>query len=339
MNILITGGAGFIGSNFVRYWLHKYPNDRVIAYDKLTYAGNIENLKEFENNEKFLFVKGDICNRENLIKAIKENKIDVIINFAAESHVDRSISNPESFIQTNVFGVYTILEVLREFPNIRFHHVSTDEVYGTLPYDKTDVKFTEASKYDPKSPYSATKAAGDQLIRAYVNTFKTKATISNCSNNYGPYCFPEKLIPLTITRAINNEEIPVYGLGDQIRDWIFVEDHCLGIDLILKKGKIGETYLLGSNNERQNIEIIKLILKILNKPENLIVHVGDRLGHDKRYAIDYSKAEYELGYKPVGNFENDLQKTVEWYINNESWWKPLKNKADKIAQEYLLKRL
>lgn len=337
MNLLVTGAAGFIGSNFVRYWNSKYPNDSIVVYDKLTYAGNIHNLDSVI--DKIKFIQGDICNRNDLEKAITENSIDTIVHFAAESHVDRSIDAPDDFIQTNIMGTFQILEVVRKFPEIRLHHVSTDEVYGDLPVDKPEIKFTEDSKYEPSSPYSASKAASDHLVRAYVRTYRIKATISNCSNNFGPYCYPEKLIPLAVTRALSDQEIPVYGSGEQVRDWIHTEDHAFGIDLILEKGKVGETYLLGGDGERQNIYVIQKILKILNKPESLLVHVGDRKGHDNRYAIDYSKAKNELGFEPKKGFELRLEETVQWYIENTDWWEPLKKDADRLAEKYLEKRI
>ena len=339
MNILITGGAGFIGSNFTRYWAKKYPSDNIVVYDKLTYAGNKENLKELFESPLFTFVEGDILDASLLEKTIKENSVETIVHFAAETHVDRSITDPETFVMTNVIGTLRILEVIRKYPTIRFHHISTDEVFGELPLDDPNAKFSENTPYDPRSPYSASKASSDHLVRAYINTFKINATISNCSNNYGPYCFPEKLIPLAITRAIKNEEIPVYGDGLQVRDWIHVDDHCLGIELILKKGKIGETYILGGHGEKPNIYLLKEILKILNKPESLLVHVGDRKGHDKRYAMDYTKANSELGFEPQKSLESRLEETVRWYQDNEDWWTPLKVEADKIAIAYLEKRI
>lgn len=335
MNILITGGAGFIGSNFTRYWTNTYPKDNVVVFDKLTYAGNFENLKNID----IKFIKGDILDSKLLESALLENKIDTIVHFAAESHVDRSIDAPEDFIQTNVVGTFRILELLKKYPEIRLHHVSTDEVFGDLPLHKPELKFTEQSIYNPRSPYSASKASSDHLVRSYISTYEIKATISNCSNNYGPYCFPEKLIPLAITRAINNQEVPVYGDGKQIRDWIHTEDHVRGIDLILKKGKLCETYLLGGNGERENLWIVNKILEILNKPKELIVHVGDRKGHDHRYSIDFSKSEKELGFKPLKSIEERLQETVEWYLQNEEWWKSLKKEADKIAEKYLKQRI
>jgi len=333
MNLLVTGGAGFIGSNFINYWLNHNKEDSIVNFDKLTYAGNLNNLKESENNPNYLFIKGDICNFEELVSAVKDNKIDTIVHFAAESHVDRSITGPADFIRTNINGTFNVLEVLRNNPNIRLHHISTDEVFGSLAI--SDNKFTEYTKYSPRSPYSASKASSDHLVRAYVDTYKIKATISNCSNNYGRYCYPEKLIPLAITRAIMDEQIPVYANGEQIRDWIHVEDHCKGIELILKKGNLGETYLLGGNGERQNIWIIKEILKILNKPESLIKFVGDRKGHDFRYAINYSKAEKELGFMPLKTIEERLVETVTWYKNNPEWWENLKKNADDMADMYL----
>jgi dTDP-glucose 4,6-dehydratase len=346
MNLLVTGGAGFIGSNFVHYWQQKYPEDNIIVYDKLTYAGNLENLKDILQEKdnrsekgKVIFVQGDICDKKALEYTVRENSINTIVHFAAESHVDRSIEAPDDFIQTNIIGTFNILEILKKYPTIRLHHVSTDEVYGDLPIDKPEIKFTENSRYAPNSPYSASKASSDHLVRAYIRTYKIKATISNCSNNYGPYCFPEKLIPLVITRALYNQEIPVYGTGEQVRDWIHTEDHVYGIDLILQKGKIGETYLLGGNGERQNIWIVKKILSLLNKSEDLIVHVGDRQGHDKRYAIDFSKARKELGFNPLKNIDERLEETVNWYVKNEKWWKESKKKADKIAEKYLSKKL
>lgn len=339
MNILITGGAGFIGSNFVKYWLSNHKSDRVYVYDKLTYAGNTMNLIGLEKLPNYKFIKGDICDADALEKSVVEFSIDTIVNFAAETHVDRSITGPAAFINSNIFGVFNILEIVKKFPNIRFHHISTDEVYGSLPLDDKSKKFSELTPYQPSSPYSASKASGDLLAKAYFHTYGLKITISNCSNNFGPYCYPEKLIPLAITRALNNEEIPVYGAGDQVRDWIYVTDHCKGIELILEKGEIGETYILGGDGEASNIDVIKTILKKLNKPESLIVHVGDRLGHDQRYAMDYSKAKSELGFMPEGNFETHLNDTIDWYINSQDWWLPLKPNADKIAEAYLNKRI
>jgi len=337
MNILITGGAGFIGSYFIKYWLNKYPNDHITNLDKLTYAGNLDNLKEIENNPNYKFIKGDICDKDLVMDITKD--IDLIVHFAAESHVDRSIDGPEEFVKTNVEGTLNLLEAALANGGIRFHHISTDEVFGELPLDDPKAKFHEEMPYAPRSVYSASKAASDHLVRAYYHTHKLPITISNCSNNYGPNQFPEKLIPLAITRAIMNEEIPVYGEGTQVRDWIHVEDHCRGIELSIKKGELGQTYLFGGNGEKQKIWIIKTILEYLNKPQSLIVHVGDRKGHDVRYAIDFSKATEELGYNPSKSVDDWLRDTVQWYVDNEEWWKVLKPEADKQAERYLAKRL
>lgn len=333
MRLLVTGGAGFIGSNFIRYWTKSNPKDHIVNFDKLTYSGNLNNLQEIENNKNYTFIKGDICDYETLVKTIDKYNIEAIVHFAAESHVDRSILGPSEFIQTNINGTFNVLEAIRKSSHIRLHHISTDEVFGSLNIN--DPKFNESTRYSPRSPYSASKAASDHLVRAYIDTYGIKATISNCSNNYGPYCYPEKLIPLTITRALMNQKIPVYGKGEQIRDWIHVEDHCKGIELILKKGNLGETYLLGGNGERSNVWIVKEILKILDKPESLIQFVGDRKGHDFRYAIDYSKANKELGFNPKKPIEERLIETVDWYKENKDWWIPLKESADIIAENYL----
>jgi len=335
--ILITGGAGFIGSHVVRLFVNKYPDYTIVNLDKLTYAGNLENLKDIENNPNYRFVKGDICDKELVMELTRG--IDLIVHFAAESHVDNSIEGPEEFIKTNVEGTLILLEAAVKNGNIRFHHVSTDEVFGELPLDDPNAKFNENTPYAPRSVYSASKASSDHLVRAYYHTHKLPITISNCSNNYGPNQHPEKLIPLAITRAIMDEEIPVYGEGTQVRDWIHVEDHCRGIELCITKGKIGETYLFGGNGERQNIWIIKKILEYLNKPESLIVHVGDRKGHDLRYAIDFSKSQKDLGYNPTKSVDDWLKDTVQWYVDNPNWWKPLKPKADIQAERYLEKRI
>lgn len=342
MKLLVTGGAGFIGSNFVHYCfkigLHE-PLEKLVVYDKLTYAGVRANLAEFEAREDFKFIEADLTDLATLQQVIAKEQIDTIVHFAAETHVDRSIEGPRAFVNTNIVGTFNLLEILREQSQIRFHHVSTDEVFGELPLDKPEIKFNEATSYNPKSPYSASKAASDLLVRAYINTYKIKATISNCSNNYGPYCFPEKLIPLAITRALADQEIPVYGDGKQVRDWIHVEDHCHGISLCLAKGKLGETYMFGGDGERENIWLIKEILRLLGKPESLIVHVGDRKGHDVRYAVDFAKAERELGYQPAKPIGERLAETVDWYKQNQSWWAPLKPQADQIAEKYLANRV
>jgi len=337
MKILVTGGAGFIGSNFIKYWFNKHPKDKIINLDKLTYAGNLQNLLDIKDNPNYKFVKGDICDKELVMDLTKD--VDLIVHFAAESHVDRSIEGPEEFVQTNVQGTLNLLEAAVQHGGIRFHHISTDEVFGELPLDDPKAKFHEDMPYDPRSVYSASKAASDHLVRAYHATHKLPITISNCSNNYGPYQYPEKLIPLAITRAIMEQEIPVYGDGKQVRDWIHVEDHCKGIELCITKGKIGETYLFGGNGEKQNIWIVKEILKLLDRSEDLIIHVGDRKGHDLRYAIDFSKAKDRLGYQPSKTVDQWLADTVQWYVDNEDWWKPLKKKADVLAEKYLEKRI
>lgn len=322
MRLLITGGAGFIGSNFILYWLKKYPQDKIVNLDKLTYAGNLENLRSVEKNPNYEFVKGDICDLKLANSLIKD--VDLIVHFAAESHVDRSISDPAPFIKTNIEGTYILLEAALKNNLKRFHHVSTDEVFGSLPLE-TSEKFNEMTPYNPRSPYSASKAASDHLIRAYAETYKLPTTISNCSNNFGPYQFPEKLISLAVTNLIEGKKVPVYGDGLNVRDWLYVEDHCEAIDLILKNGKIGETYFIGGlTQDINNLEVIKKILKIMDKNENSIEFVKDRLGHDRRYAIDWSKINRELGWKPKHDFAKALVETVEWYKNNQEWWKKIK---------------
>lgn len=315
MRILVTGGAGFIGSNFIHYWLKNYPEDRVVNFDKLTYSGDLNNLKKIEDNEKYSFIKGDICDRNLVFETVKE--VDIVVHFAAETHVDRSIVDASDFIRTNVLGTQILLDAVKEYKK-RFHHISTDEVFGSLGPE--EAPFNETTPYDPKSPYSASKAAADHLVRAYHNTYGIEATISNCSNNYGPYMFPEKIIPLFISKLLKGEKVPVYGDGLQIRDWIFVDDHNRGVDMILKKGRIGETYCLGGGNEITNLELTKKLVNLLEKDESSIEFVKDRLGHDRRYAIDYAKAKEELGWEPEVNFEEGLKKTVDWYKENEWWW-------------------
>lgn len=322
-NILVTGGCGFIGSNFVRYLLKNKSCDIVVNFDKLTYAGNPENLADLQDDPRYVFVKGDICDKKSFLKAVKSNDIDSIVHLAAESHVDRSIADASVFVRTNVFGTQVILDVSKEH-DLRFHHVSTDEVYGSL--GKEDGKFTEMSPYNPQSPYSATKAASDHLVRAYINTYGLRATISNCPNNYGPYQYPEKLIPLSITNLLLGRKIGLYGTGKNIRDWIYVEDHCEAICRVLSKGAIGETYLVGANCELSNIEVTRKILAILCKGEDSIDYIEDRKGHDFRYAIDPSKIQKELGWKATVGFDEGLRRTVEWYRNNEAWWKRLRKK-------------
>jgi len=319
MKLLVTGGAGFIGSNFIHYWLKNYPQDKITNLDLLTYAGNLENLQDVTLNNNYKFVQGDIGDAD-LVKDLLIG-VDLIVHFAAESHVDRSILNSADFIKTNVEGTRILLEAARK-NNIRFHHISTDEVFGSLSFNAPG--FNEQTPYDPRSPYSASKAASDHLVRAYYHTYGLPITISNCSNNYGPYQYPEKLIPLFVTNLMAGKKIPVYGEGNNIRDWIHVDDHNRGVDMIIKKGKIGETYCLGGNSEKTNLEITKLILSLMGKGEEMIEHVADRLGHDLRYAIDFSKAKTELAWEPLTSFEEGLRKTVEWYKNNKSWWEKLK---------------
>jgi len=320
MKLLITGGAGFIGSNFIHYWLKNNSSDEVVNLDKLTYAGNLDNLKDIENNSNYSFVKGDICDRE-LVKTLMKD-VDVVVHLAAESHVDRSIQDSEDFIRTNVEGTRVLLDEARKAGVSRFHHVSTDEVFGALSFQ--DAPFNENTPYDPRSPYSASKAASDHLVRAYFHTHNLPITISNCSNNYGPYQYPEKLIPLFLTNLMEGKKIPIYGKGDNIRDWIHVDDHSRGLEAIIKKGKAGETYLLGGNSEFSNLEITKKILEIMNTDDSMIEYVKDRAGHDLRYAINYSKAKSELNWEPRIGFEEGLKDTVDWYKKNNGWWKKLK---------------
>lgn len=323
MKILVTGGAGFIGSNFVYYELDNYPNDEVICLDKLTYAGNLETLEVALKNPKFKFVKGDIADRAFVDELFASEKPDVVVNFAAESHVDRSIENPEIFLQTNVIGTSVLMDACRKYGNIRYHQVSTDEVYGDLPLDRPDLFFTETTPLHTSSPYSASKASADLLVQAYYRTYKLPVTISRCSNNYGPYHFPEKLIPLMIANALNDKKLPVYGKGENVRDWLYVEDHCSAIDLIIRKGKIGEVYNIGGHNERTNLEVVKTIIKELGKSEDLIEFVTDRPGHDRRYAIDPTKIHNELGWLPATKFDDGIKKTIDWYLTHKSWWEKI----------------
>lgn len=348
-NLLVTGGAGFIGANFVHYWLSQYPDDKVVALDALTYAGNRANMAPVADNPRFSFIHGDICDTALVERLLIEHRIDTLVHFAAESHVDRSITGPDAFIETNIIGTYSLLKAAKKVwldsgsvkENHRFHHVSTDEVYGTL--SPQEPAFTEETAYAPNSPYSASKAASDHLVRAYHHTYGLNVTTSNCSNNYGPYHFPEKLIPLVITNILHDKPLPIYGDGQQIRDWLYVEDHARGIELVLNQGKVGENYNIGGHNEWANIDIVKLICELLEKEfasneelslrfpkalsairleaESLITYVKDRPGHDRRYAIDASKTTAELGYKPVESFETGIRKTVRWYLENESWWR------------------
>jgi dTDP-glucose 4,6-dehydratase len=326
--ILVTGGAGFIGSNFVMYMLKKHRDYSIINLDKLTYAGNKDNLNSVMDNPRHRFVQGDICDKELVDRLVKE--VDMIVHFAAESHVDRSILYADEFVRTNVIGTHVLLDAALRNGKKRFHHISTDEVFGELA---DEGKFSEKSAYDPKSPYSASKAASDHLVRAYYKTFGLPVTISNCSNNYGPYQFPEKLIPLFITNLIEGKKVPVYGKGLNIRDWIHVEDHNEAVDLILQKGKIGDTYCLGGEAEMKNIEITKMLLAEFDLGEEMIEHVPDRKGHDFRYAIDFSKAKRELGWMPKHSFSQGLKETVRWYRENEDWWRPLKENTIKNITE------
>lgn len=320
MKILVTGGAGFIGGNFIHYMVNKYPEDTIVNLDLLTYAGNLETLKPVENKPNYKFIRGDIADRKFVFDLFEKERFDAVVNFAAESHVDRSIENPEIFVITNVLGTTTLLDASKEFGVGRYHQVSTDEVYGDLPLDRPDLFFTETTPLHTSSPYSSSKASADLFVLAYHRTFGLPVTISRCSNNYGPYHFPEKLIPLMISRALADEELPVYGKGENVRDWLYVEDHCAAIDLILRNGRIGEVYNVGGHNERTNLEVVKTILKALGKPESLIRYVKDRPGHDMRYAIDPTKLETELGWKPKYNFDTGIQQTIEWYLNNKEWW-------------------
>lgn len=323
MKIIVTGGAGFIGSNFVYYELDNYPEDEIICLDKLTYAGNLETLEIALKNPKFKFVKGDIADRKFVYDLFEKEKPDIIVNFAAESHVDRSIENPEIFLQTNVIGTSVLMDACRKYGIKRYHQVSTDEVYGDLPLDRPDLFFIETTPLHTSSPYSASKASADLLVQAYHRTYNLPTTISRCSNNYGPYHFPEKLIPLMIANALNNKKLPVYGKGENVRDWLYVEDHCSAIDLIIRKGKVGEVYNIGGHNEKTNLEVVKTIIKELGKSEDLIEFVTDRPGHDRRYAIDPTKIHNELGWLPATKFNDGIKKTIDWYLTHKSWWEKI----------------
>ena len=323
MTIIVTGGAGFIGSNFVFHMLGKYPDYRIICLDKLTYAGNLSTLKSVMYNPNFRFVKADICDRKAVEKLFEEEKPDIVVNFAAESHVDRSIENPEIFLQTNIIGTEVLMDACRKYGITRYHQVSTDEVYGDLPLDRPDLFFTETTPIHTSSPYSSSKAGADLLVLAYHRTYGLPVTISRCSNNYGPYHFPEKLIPLMIANALADKPLPVYGEGINVRDWLYVEDHCRAIDLIIHKGRVGEVYNVGGHNEMRNIDIVKLICKELGKPESLITYVTDRKGHDMRYAIDPTKIHNELGWLPETKFADGIKKTIKWYLENRDWWEEI----------------
>lgn len=333
MKLLVTGGAGFIGSNFILYWMKNHPQDSIVNLDKLTYAGNLENLKEVEKNPQYTFIHGDICDPKTVDKAMEA--VDIVVHFAAESHVDRSISGPAVFVMTNVVGTQVLLDSALEHKVKRFHHISTDEVFGSLELNDSN-KFNERTQYNPRSPYSASKAGSDHLVRSYFTTYQLPITITNCSNNFGPYQFPEKLIPLAITNLLEDKKVPVYGDGLYVRDWIYVEDHCRAIDAVLQKGKVGGTYLVGGMTEDvSNIDVVRKILSILGKDENLIEFVKDRPGHDRRYAVDWSKIKDELGWEPLHNFEEWLEKTVNWYKTNKQLWSHVKSGE---YQEYYKKQ-
>lgn len=323
MKIFVTGGAGFIGSNFIFYLLKKHPEDKIVCLDKLTYAGNLSTLDPVMSEPGFRFVRLDICDRAAVEQLFAEEGPDVVVNFAAESHVDRSIDNPEPFLQTNIIGVSVLMDACRKYGNVRFHQISTDEVYGQLPLDRPDMIFTEDSPLKATSPYAVSKAGADLLALSYHHVYGLPVTISRCTNNYGPYQFPEKLIPLMIVNALNKKPLPVYGEGLNVRDWLYVEDHCSAIDLIIRKGCLGEVYNIGGNSERRNIDIVKLICRELKADESLITHVTDRQGHDLRYALDSGKLQNELGWSPETEFGEGIRKTISWYLENEEWWKKI----------------
>ena len=323
MTILVTGGAGFIGSNFIYFQLKNHPEDRIICLDALTYAGNLETLSEAQKNMNYRFVKGDIADRVCVERLFEEEKPNIVVNFAAESHVDRSIENPEVFLLTNIMGTQVLMDACRKYGVGRYHQVSTDEVYGDLPLNRPDLFFREDTPIHTSSPYSASKASADLLVLAYFRTFKLPVTITRCSNNYGPYHFPEKLIPLIITKAFADQPLPVYGRGENVRDWLYVEDHCTAIDLVIRKGRAGEVYNVGGHNERTNLEVVKAILHVLGKPESLIRFVIDRPGHDMRYAIDPGKIHAELGWLPSTSFDEGIRQTVDWYLNHKTWWEKI----------------
>lgn len=321
--VLVTGGAGFIGANFVKYMVDKYPTYEVFNLDALTYAGNLKTCQEVEEKPNYHFIHGDISDRAFIFNLFEKERFEMVINFAAESHVDRSIVDPEIFLKTNVIGTQVLMDAARTFGVSRFHQVSTDEVYGDLPLDRPDLLFTEQTPLQASSPYSASKASADLLVLSYYRTFGLPVTISRCSNNYGPYQFPEKLIPLMISKALKNEPLPVYGDGKNVRDWLHVEDHCRAIDLILHQGGVGDVYNIGGRNERTNVDVVKTILRLLQKPESLITYIEDRPGHDLRYAIDAAKIEMELGWVPMYQFETGMLQTIEWYLNHHEWWEAL----------------
>lgn len=323
MKILVTGAAGFIGSNFVFYMQKEHPDYDIVVLDSLTYAGNLETLEPVMEKDNFRFVKGDVADRDTVFSLFREEKFDIVVNFAAESHVDRSIEDPGVFLRTNIMGTQVLMDAAKEFGVSRYHQVGTDEVYGDLPLDRPDLFFTEDMPIIASSPYSASKASADLLVMAYYRTYNMPVTVSRCSNNYGPYQFPEKLIPLIIARALADKELPVYGTGENVRDWLYVEDHCRAIDLIIHKGKIGEVYNIGGHNEKTNLDVVKTILRHLDKPESLITFVGDRKGHDLRYAIDPTKIHTELGWLPTTKFEDGIRQTIDWYLDNKPWWEKI----------------
>lgn len=334
MTIIVTGGAGFIGSNFVFHMLQAHPDYRIVCLDKLTYAGNLSTLEPVLQQDNFRFIKADICDRQAVDKLFQEEKPDIVVNFAAESHVDRSIENPGIFLETNIMGTAVLMDACRKYGIQRYHQVSTDEVYGDLPLDRPDLFFTEETPLHTSSPYSSSKASADLLVMAYYRTYGLPVTISRCSNNYGPYHFPEKLIPLMIANALADKPLPVYGNGENVRDWLYVEDHCRAIDLIIHDGKVGEVYNVGGHNEKRNIDIVRIICQELGKPESLIVHVEDRKGHDRRYAIDPAKIHRELGWLPETKFEDGIKKTIKWYLEHKKWWQDIINGE---YQEYYAK--
>lgn len=330
-SLLVTGGAGFIGSNFVHYWLKKYPEDKIINLDALTYAGNLESLRDIESNPNYVFVEGNITDRELVDRVMAD--VDIVVHFAAETHVDRSILNPDVFLETNVMGTQVLLDAALKHSVKRFHHISTDEVFGSLELG-TSEKFNERTPYDPRSPYSAAKAGSDHLVRAYGETYGLPFTMTNCSNNYGEYHFPEKLFPLAITNLIDGKKVPVYGDGLNVRDWLYVQDHCSAIDRVLTDGKVGETYLVGGLTEDvSNLDVVKLILKLMGHSEEMIEFVKDRKGHDRRYAVDWTRLNKELGWEPSVVLEEGLEKTIQWYQNYEVWWRPLKEKSKEFFKQ------
>lgn len=323
MNIIVTGGAGFIGSNFIYYELEEHPEDRIICLDNLTYAGNLSTLEKAMKTSNFRFMKADIANREAVYELFEAENPDIVVNFAAESHVDRSIKDPSIFLQTNIIGTGVLMDACRKYGIERYHQVSTDEVYGDLPLDRKDLFFTENTPIHASSPYSSSKAGADLLVLAYYRTFKLPVSITRCSNNYGPYHFPEKLIPLMISRALADQPLPVYGEGENVRDWLYVKDHCKAIDMVMRRGRLGEIFNIGGHNERTNLEVVKTILRELGKPDSLISYVTDRPGHDMRYAIDPTKIHSELGWIPETKFEDGIKTTIQWYLDNRKWWEDI----------------